>query len=53
MKVKNVSPLGDLYVVLLRRDVEFGEVVEVTAEQGKELVSTGNFEPVKAGNQEG
>lgn len=53
MKVKNVSPLGDLYVVLLRREVAFGEVVEVTAEQGAELVSTGNFEPVKAGKQEG
>ena len=34
-------------------EVAFGEVVEVTAEQGKELVSTGNFEPVKAGKQEG
>jgi len=51
MKVKNVSPLGDLYVVLLGRDVASGEVVDVTNAQGKELVSTGNFEPVKAGKE--
>ena len=53
MKVKNVSPLGDLYVVLLGREVAFGEVVEVTAAQGKELVSTGNFEPVKTEKKDG
>lgn len=53
MKVKNVSPLGDLYVVLLRRVVAYGEVVEVTQAQGKELVSTGNFEPVKTEKKEG
>jgi len=35
MKVKNVSPLGDLYVVLLRREVAFGEVVEVTATRSR------------------
>lgn len=53
MQVKNVSPIGDLQVVLLGRVVAHGEVVEVTAAQGKELVSTSNFEPVKAGKQEG
>ena len=53
MQVENVSPLGDLYVVLLGRDVAHGEVVDVTNAQGKELVSSGIFEPVKAGKQEG
>ena len=53
MEVKNVSPLGDLDVVLLRRVVAYGETVEVTQAQGKELVSTGNFEPVKTEKKEG
>jgi len=53
MQVENVSPLGDLDVVLLGRVVAYGEAVKVTQAQGKELVSTGNFEPVKAGKREG
>ena len=37
MKVKNVSPLGELDVLLLGRTVAAGEVVEVTTKQAAEL----------------
>ncbi len=47
MKVKNVSPLGELDVLLLGRTVAAGEVVEVTTKQAAEMVATGNFEKIK------
>ncbi len=46
MKIRNVSPLGDLDVPLLRRDVEAGEVVDVTAAQAEMLLPQNvNWEP--------
>lgn len=48
MDIRNVSPLGDLDVLLLGRVVAAGEVAEVTREQARELTATGNFEAVKA-----
>jgi hypothetical protein len=48
MQIRNVSPLGALDVTLLRRVVDAGEVVEVTAEQGKQLIDQGIFEAVAA-----
>ena len=45
MKIKNVSPLGDLDVLLLGREVKAGEVVEATKEQAAELIAAGIFEP--------
>jgi len=36
-KIKNVSPVGDLDVPLLRRIVHAGEVVDVTEEQAARL----------------
>ena len=48
MKIKNVSPLGELDVTLLGRLVGAGEVVEVTAEQGGALIEQGIFEAVEA-----
>lgn len=38
MKIRNDSPVGDLDVPLLRRVVERGEEVEVTAEQAERLL---------------
>lgn len=46
-KIKNVSPLGDLTVLLLGRDVAAGEVVEVSNEHAKLLVKQGSFEAVE------
>lgn len=48
MKIRNVSPLGELDVLLLGLVVPAGEVVEATDEQAAELVATGNFEPAEA-----
>lgn len=39
MQIKNVSRLGDLEVPLLGRDIKYGEVVDVTAEQGAALTA--------------
>lgn len=52
MKVRNVSPLGDLYVVALGREVKADEVVSTTKAIGDELVEQGIFvEHVKEGQQ--
>jgi len=42
LKIKNVSPLGDLDVPLLGRVVKSGEVVEVTKEQSTRLLAQGD-----------
>lgn len=47
MKIRNINPLGEMEVLLLGRVVAPGEEVEATDEQAAELISTGNFEPVK------
>lgn len=52
-KIKNVSPLGDLEVVLLGRVVAAGEVVEVSNEHAKELTKQGIFEPADADKKKG
>lgn len=39
MKLKNISPLGDLDVPLLRRSVSAGEVFEVPSDIGALLLS--------------
>lgn len=43
--IKNVSPLGEIDVLLLGRIVKRGEVVEVSNEHAKELIRQGIFEP--------
>lgn len=43
MKIKNVSPLGELDVTLLRRVVGAGEVVDVPKEQAEALIEQGIF----------
>lgn len=49
MEIRNISPLGDLDVVLLQRIVSAGEVVDVTDDQAVELCAgLANFEPVDA-----
>ncbi len=49
MEIRNISPLGDLDVVLLQRIVAAGEVVDVTDDQAVELCAgLANFEPVDA-----
>lgn len=48
MKIRNVSPRGDLDVPLLRRVVRAGEVVEVTADQAAALLpQSDNWVPVQ------
>jgi len=37
-QIKNVSPMGDLDVPLLRRVVKAGEIVDVTEDQAKRLL---------------
>jgi hypothetical protein len=45
IKIKNVSPFGDLEVPLLGQVVAHGSIVEVTEEQGKILLGQeGNFQ---------
>lgn len=45
-KIRNVSPYGALDVPLLRRTVDGGEVVDVTAEQAALLLpQAANYEP--------
>lgn len=39
MKVRNVSPLGDLFVPALGRDVKAGEVTEVAEVIGGDLLA--------------
>ncbi len=46
MKIRNVSPLGELDVLLLGRVVGAGEVVEVTQKDGRALIEQGIFEAV-------
>ena len=49
MKVRNVSPLGDLDVPVLRRAVAAGEVVEVDDELAANLLEqTANWAPAPA-----
>lgn len=49
MEIRNISPLGDLDVVLLERIVAAGEVVDVTDDQALELCAgLASFEPVDA-----
>ncbi len=49
LKIKNVSPLGDLDVPLLGRVVKAGEVVEVTKEQSSKLLAQGDvWEPASS-----
>lgn len=45
MQIKNINPLGAVQDLLLDREVEAGQVVDVTAEQVVDRVSTGNYEP--------
>ena len=46
MKIRNVSPLGELDVPLLRRVVPAGEAVTVTDEQAARLLpQTGAWQP--------
>ncbi len=54
MKIRNISPLGDLDVTLLGREVGAGEVVDVTDAQAAELVgeSAANFEYIKPAKSE-
>lgn len=48
MKIRNVSPRGDLDVPLLGRVVEFGQEVDVTADQaGRLLDQPANWAPVE------
>ena len=47
MQIRNISPLGALWVPLLDRDVDAGEVVVVTVEQAAALLPQGtNWEAV-------
>ncbi|MFE4469552.1 hypothetical protein ACFRFH_12125 [Leifsonia sp. NPDC056824] len=49
MKVRNVSPFGDLELPLLNRIVEAGEVFEVPDEHGESLIQqSANFQKVPA-----
>lgn len=46
MKLRNVSPLGDLDIPLMRRTIEHGEEFEATADQAANLLlQPANFEP--------
>lgn len=46
--IRNVSPIGDLDVPLLRRIVRAGEEVEVTKDQADALLAqTSNWQPAK------
>ncbi len=49
LKIKNVSPLGDLDVPLLGRVVKSGEVVEVTNDQSSRLLAQSDiWEPASS-----
>ena len=53
VKVKNVSPLGDLDVPALRRIVAAGEVVEVDDELGANLLEqSANWAPAPVKGKE-
>lgn len=46
MRIKNISPQGELDVPLLGRILDAGETADVTAEQGLALLAQpANFEP--------
>jgi hypothetical protein len=45
MKIRNVSPLGDLDVPLLRRSIAAGEVVDIPDEHAQLLAQFENFAP--------
>jgi len=48
MKIRNVSPLGDLYLPAIGREVAADEVFEVTNELGASLLEQPtNWAPVK------
>lgn len=48
MKIRNVSPLGDLYLPAIGRDVTADEVFEVANELGASLLEQpANWAPVK------
>lgn len=48
MKLKNVSPLGDIWLPLVGAEIPAGGVFEVTDEQGAALLDqVGNFAAVK------
>lgn len=48
MKIRNVSPLGDLFLPAIGRDVASDEVFEVTPEIGASLLEQpANWAPVK------
>lgn len=52
MKVRNVSPSGDLYLPAVGRDVPAGEVIEVTEILGKSLLEQpSNWATVKEGTK--
>jgi hypothetical protein len=55
MHVKNVSPLGELYIPALGRDVGHGEVIEVALALGKDLVDRPDWTKATSpqGNEEG
>jgi hypothetical protein len=47
VKIKNVSPFGDLDIPLLGRVVAAGEIVEVTDEEAEILLQQeSNYQPV-------
>lgn len=48
MKIRNVSPLGDLTIPALGRDVAAGEVVDAPDEIAVDLIAQGIFEAVKS-----
>lgn len=48
MKIRNVSPLGDLTIPALGRDVAAGEVVDAPDEIAVDLITQGIFEAVKS-----
>ncbi|GAA4707434.1 hypothetical protein APR04_003801 [Promicromonospora umidemergens] len=53
-KFKNVSPLGALDLPLIRRVVDRGEVITVTAAQAKHLHGqTATWKPVASSNRTG
>lgn len=46
--IRNVSPIGDLDVPLLRRVVRAGEEIEVTKDQAEALLAqASNWQPAK------
>ena len=49
MQFKNVSPLGDLFLPALGREVKFGEVFEVPADVAEGFTAQpSNWQSVKA-----